>query len=393
MAPRHIGHVRVAIATESFLPSLNGVTTSVCRVAENLREQGHKAMIIAPGPAPSTYAGHVVRTLPAVPVRGFRAGLPTGAVRRALRDFRPDVVHLASPFLVGARGLHNAAAFDLPTVAIYQTDMPNYVKQHGPGAIGRGASSLTWEWVRRIHERADLTLAPSRPTLEELRAHRIPRTGLWGRGVDTRLFTPAWKEDPETLALKQALAPGGEVLLGYVGRLAPEKELHRLAEVAQIPGTRLVLVGEGPSRNELGARLAEAVSTSPGRPNLPPAFLGPRTGEDLARAYATFDVFVHTGTKETFGQTLQEAAAAGLPVVAPAVGGPLDLVDHGRSGYLFAPDVRGDLARWVAELVDSPALREAMGDHGPAMVADRSWSSLTEQLVGHYEAAASAHAA
>ncbi|GAA8849534.1 glycosyltransferase family 1 protein [Helicobacter pylori] len=383
----------MAIATESFLPSLNGVTTSVCRVAENLREQGHKAMIIAPGPAPATYAGHVVRTLPAVPVRGFRAGLPTGAVRRTLRDFRPDVVHVASPFLVGARGLHNAETFDLPTVAIYQTDMPNYVKQHGPGAIGRGASSLTWEWVRRLHERADLTLAPSRPTLEELREHRIPRTDLWGRGVDTALFRPEWKDDPETLALKHALAPNGEVLLGYVGRLAPEKELHRLAELAQLPGTRLVLVGEGPSRNELGARLAEAVAASSGRPNLPPAFLGPRTGADLARAYATFDVFVHTGTKETFGQTLQEAAAAGLPVVAPAVGGPLDLVDHGRSGYLFDPQVRGDLARWVAELVDAPSLRASMAAAGPEMVAHRSWSSLTEQLVGHYERAASAHAA
>ncbi|MDN5718467.1 MAG: glycosyltransferase, partial [Janibacter sp.] len=100
--------MRVAIATESFLPSLNGVTTSVCRVAENLREQGHTAMIIAPGPAPATFAGHTVRSLPALSVRGFRAGLPTGAVRRALRDFRPDVVHVASPFLVGARGLHNA---------------------------------------------------------------------------------------------------------------------------------------------------------------------------------------------------------------------------------------------------------------------------------------------
>ncbi|APH03166.1 glycosyl transferase [Janibacter indicus] len=385
--------MRVAIATESFLPSLNGVTTSVCRVAENLREQGHKAMIIAPGPAPATFAGHVVRTLPAVPVRGFRAGLPTRGVRRALRDFRPDVVHVASPFLVGARGLHNAEAFDLPTVAIYQTDMPNYVKQHGPGALGRGASTLTWEWVRRLHERADLTLAPSRPTLEELREHRIPRTDLWGRGVDTRLFTPESKDDPETLALKQALAPHGEVILGYVGRLAPEKELHRLAELAQLPGTRLVLVGEGPSRNELGARLAEAVAASPGRPNLPPAFLGPRTGADLARAYAAFDVFVHTGTKETFGQTLQEAAAAGLPVVAPAVGGPLDLVDHGRSGYLFDPSVRGDITRWVAELVDSPSAREAMGAAGPAMVADRSWSSLTEQLVGHYERAIGTRAA
>lgn len=377
----------MAIATESFLPSLNGVTTSVCRVAESLQAQGHTAMIIAPGPAPATFAGHVVKTLPGVPVRGFRAGLPTAGVRRALRDFRPDVVHVASPFLVGARGLHNAEAFGIPTVAIYQTDMPNYVRQHGPGAIGRGASSITWEWIRRMHSKADLTLAPSRPTLEALRAHRIPRTDLWGRGVDTRLFRPEWRQDPQTLALKQALAPHGEVILGYVGRLAPEKELHRLTEVAQIPGTRLVLVGEGPSRNELGARLAEAVAGTPGRPNLPPAFLGPRTGEDLARAYATFDVFVHTGTKETFGQTLQEGAAAGLPVIAPAVGGPLDLVDHGRTGYLFDPDRPGDLARWVQELVDAPSKREAMGQAGPQMVAGRSWDSLTTQLLGHYERA------
>ena len=379
----------MAIATESFLPSLNGVTTSVCRVAESLQDQGHTAMIIAPGPAPRTFAGHVVKPLPGVPVRGFRAGIPTAGVRRALRDFRPDVVHVASPFLVGARGLHNAETFGIPTVAIYQTDMPNYVQQHGPGAIGRGASSITWEWIRRMHSKADLTLAPSRPTLEELRKHRVPRTGLWGRGVDTRLFTPEWKDHPETLALKQALAPNGEVLLGYVGRLAPEKELHRLAELATIPGTRLVLVGEGPSRNELGARLAEAVASAPGRPNLPPAFLGPRTGEDLARAYATFDVFVHTGTKETFGQTLQEGAAAGLPVVAPAVGGPLDLVDHGRTGYLFDPTVRGDLARWVSELVGSPGLRESMAQAGPQSVAGRSWDSLTTQLVGHYEQAIS----
>ena len=237
----------------------------------------------------------------------------------------------------------------------------------------------------------ELTHLLGRQGVEDLLAHERHVPG--GRGVDTALFRPEWQDDPETLALKRALAPNGEVLLGYVGRLAPEKELHRLAELAQLPGTRLVLVGEGPSRNELGARLAEAVAASSGRPNLPPAFLGPRTGADLARAYATFDVFVHTGTKETFGQTLQEAAAAGLPVVAPAVGGPLDLVDHGRSGYLFDPRVRGDLARWVAELVDSPSLRASMGAAGPEMVAHRSWSSLTEQLVGHYERAASAHAA
>ncbi len=385
--------MRVAIATESFLPSLNGVTTSVCRVAECLREQGHEAMIIAPGPAPATFAGHPVRTLPGFPVRGFRAGLPTRGLHRALRDFRPDVLHLASPFLVGAGGAARAETFGLPTVAIFQTDMPNYVRQHGPGALGRGASSLTWEWIRRLHNRVDLTLAPSRPTLTELRTHGIPRTELWGRGVDTRLFHPARQEDPRTLALKRELAPGGETILGYVGRLAPEKELHRLAELAHLPGTRLVIVGEGPSRNEVGAHLADAVARRIGRPNRPPVFLGPRTGEELARAYASFDVFVHTGTKETFGQTLQEAAASGLPVVAPAVGGPLDLVEHGESGLLFDPDVRGDLYRHVAELTEAPARRAAMGVAGRESVAGRSWSSLTEQLVGRYEQALTARAA
>lgn len=377
--------MRVAIATESFLPSLNGVTTSVCRVTEELAAQGHEAMIIAPGPGPATHAGQPVRTLPGFTVRGFRAGLPTGALVRALRDFRPDVVHLASPFLVGARGVREAVRGDVPTVAIYQTDMPSYVEQHGPGALGRGAGSLTWRWIRRLHERADLTLAPSQPTLDELRQHGVPRAGLWGRGVDTRLFTPAWRDEEGTLALRRALAPGGEVLLGYVGRLAPEKELHRLVELAHLPGTRLVLVGEGPSRNELGARLSEAVASSGHRPNLPPAFLGARTGDALARAYAAFDVFVHTGTKETFGQTLQEAAVTGLPVVAPGVGGPLDLVDHGVTGYHYDPLVGGSLRSAVAPLVEDAALRERMARAGAEKVAGRSWAALTGQLVGHYE--------
>ena len=189
----------------------------------------------------------------------------------------------------------------------------------------------------------------------------MPRTDLWARGVDTSLFSPRWRTDPGTPELRRALAPGGEVLLGYVGRLAPEKELWRLAEVAQIPGTRLVIVGDGPSRAQVGAQLTEAVASMPGRPNRSPVFLGRRSGDDLARAYAAFDVFVHTGTRETFGQTLQEAAAFGLPVVAPARGGPLDLVDHGRTGLLFDPDQPGSLHDHVDALVGDAQWRSTLG--------------------------------
>jgi phosphatidylinositol alpha 1,6-mannosyltransferase len=378
--------VRVAIVTESFLPTANGVTTSVCRVLECLRDAGHEAVVVAPRPAPAHWAGHPVRTVASVPVRQFPVGLPTTELEEALADAAPDVVHVASPFVLGARGLAAAQRLGLPTVAVYQTDMPSYLAQHSPLGLGRQASQAAWRWVRRLHGLADLTLAPSSAALHDLRSHGIPRTALWGRGVDTTLFHPGWRHDAGTRALRRTLAPDGEVLLGYVGRLAPEKELHRLAELAHVPGTRLVLVGDGPDRAEVGALLADAVAESPGRPNRPPVFLGRRDGDDLARAYAALDVFVHTGTRETFGQTLQEAAASGLPVVAPARGGPLDLVRPGTTGHLFDPGEPGSLAEATRPLVGDAVLRSQLGAAGRAAVAHRSWAALTDELVGHYAA-------
>ena len=379
--------MRVAIVTESFLPTLNGVTTSVCRVSEQLYAGGHDVRIVAPAPAPDRFGEIRVDTCPSVSVRQFPTGLPTPGLRQALEDFAPEVVHVASPFVLGARALQWADRTQTPAVAIYQTDVPSYLAQHTPGRIGTRASNAAWRWIRRMHAHADLTLAPSSATIEELRHHGIPRVERWRRGVDHSLFSPRWRGDAGARELRRALSPAGEVLIGYVGRLAPEKELHRLAEAATIPGTRLVIVGDGPARSEVGARLTEAVADTPGRPNRTPIFLGQRCGDDLARAYAAFDVFVHTGTRETFGQTLQEAAAMGLPVVAPARGGPIDLVDHGRSGYLFDPDRPGALREAAATLVADPQLRASMGEVGLARIAQCSWGALTAELVGHYERA------
>jgi phosphatidylinositol alpha 1,6-mannosyltransferase len=370
--------VRVAIVTESFLPTLNGVTTSVCRVAECLRADGHEALILAPRPTPTSYAGYAVHGLASVPVRQFPVGIPSGEVESVLAAFGPDVVHVASPFVVGAAALSAAQRLGLPSVAVYQTDMPSYLRQHAPGAVGRGAARAAWRWVRRLHSMADRTLAPSSAALAELDAHGIPRTALWARGVDAQQFHPGWRDDAGTRALRRSLAAQGQVLVGYVGRLAPEKELQRLTSLAGLP-VRLVLVGEGPSRAEdesaLGAAGVDAV------------FLGRREGDDLARAYAALDLFVHTGTRETFGQTLQEAAATGLPVVAPARGGPLDLVDHSRTGLLFDPDNGPALRDAVAHLAGDRVKREAMGAAGRQRVSGRTWRTLTHELLGHYDAA------
>jgi phosphatidylinositol alpha 1,6-mannosyltransferase len=174
--------------------------------------------------------------------------------------------------------------------------------------------------------------------------------------------------------LRAQLAPTGEVLAGYVGRLAVEKRLDLLAEVATLPGVRLVIVGSGPAEAAARRALSSAV------------FLGQRCGEELAALYASLDVFVHAGAHDTFGQTLQEAAASGLPVVAPAAGGPLDLVGDGVTGFLVAPGDAGALAAAAARLAADPALRAAQGKAARHMVLARSWPARCDELIGHYRA-------
>ena len=308
--------------------------------------------------------------LPSVPLpryRSFRIGLPIRRLHTALTSHRAELVHLASPFVLGSSAVAAAGRERLPTVAVYQTDVPAYARVYRTGGLGEAAA---WRWLRRIHNAADRTLAPSAASAASLREHGVQRVWLWGRGVDTERFDPA-RRSPR---LRHELAPGGELLVGYVGRLAPEKRVDLLWQVAGLPGVRLVIVGDGPAGPGLRRALPGAV------------FLGARHGTDLATIYASLDVFVHSGACETFGQTLQEAAASGLPVVAPAVGGPLDLVDHGLTGYLVAPGDAGAFAGAVARLAGDPRLRREMGRTGREKMMGRSWRALGDQLIAHYSA-------
>jgi phosphatidylinositol alpha 1,6-mannosyltransferase len=367
--------VRVAIITESFPPDVNGVAHCVLRIAEHLVRRGHQPLVVAPAPTRRTpgedgsFPCPVVR-LPSLPMPGypgFRIGVPTRHLHAALAGHRAELVHLASPFVLGSPAVAAARRDCLPTVAVYQTDVPAYARVYGAGKLGEAAA---WRWLRRIHNASDRTLAPSAASAANLRAHGVQRVWLWGRGVDTERFDPARRSPP----LRHELGPGGEVLVGYVGRLAPEKRVDLLWRVAATPGVRLIIVGGGPAGPALRRALPQAL------------FLGPRHGTELATIYASLDVFVHGGACETFGQTLQEAAASGLPVVAPAAGGPLDLVDEGLTGYLVAPGDAGALAGAVARLAGDPRLRAAMGRAGRERTIGRSWAALGDQLIAHYSA-------
>jgi phosphatidylinositol alpha 1,6-mannosyltransferase len=157
-----------------------------------------------------------------------------------------------------------------------------------------------------------------------------------------------------------------------VGRLAPEKRVDLLAGVCGMDGVRLVVIGEGPSEPALRQTLDGAL------------FLGNRTGAELAALFASLDVFVHTGPMETFCQTIQEAMASGVAVVAPSVGGPLDLVAHHRTGLLVQPREVRSVSDAVAVLAADPAMRARFGAEARAEVAGRTWESVGDQLIDHY---------
>ncbi|MEU6860029.1 glycosyltransferase family 1 protein [Glycomyces sp. NPDC046736] len=364
--------MRVALVTESFPPQVNGVARSVARAAAHLAARGIEPVVIAPapGPGPRPVFDWPVVHVPSVRLpayKHFRAGLATRALDEALDAHQPDIVHLASPFGYTARAATWAERRGVPAVAVWQTDLPSYTRAYHLTAF----EQLVWHRLRSIHSRAAVNLALSECTGRALAAQGIGGVAVLPHGVDTDRFHPKFRDQ----TLHEALAPDGELVVGYVGRLAREKQLHWLTGLAALPEIRLVIVGDGPRRRALERLLPQA------------AFLGSLGGDDLSRLYASLDLFVHTGPFETFGQTIQEAHASAVPVVAVDAGGAAELVDPGVDGTHFPTGDPEALAQTVAALAARRDVLREWGERGRRKVLVRTWEAEGDALIAHYERA------
>lgn len=367
--------MRIAIFTETFVPAVNGVVTRLGHTISRLTGRGDQVLLVAPDGGVANFRGAHVVPVPNLPLPMYPEAVisvPSPDVWRRVDAFKPDVIHVVNPIVLGAAGVQIARSSNIPLVASFHTHIPRYLRHYALGLL----EPVAWDLIRTLHNQAKLTLCTSRPIAEELVAHGFERVRVaWRGGVDVDLFHPS----RATSEMRERLGGSdGQPLLLYVGRLSAEKALERLrAPLEAIPGARLALVGDGPHRQQLERHFEG------GRVR----FMGAMRGEELASAFASADVFVFPSQTDTLGLALLEAMASGCPVVAARAGGITDVVREGKDGLLFQPGEDASLVGAVRQMIESPAMRELMRWSGRMHAESWSWGAAVDDLRRQYRAA------
>jgi glycosyltransferase involved in cell wall biosynthesis len=364
--------LRVVLVTETYPPEVNGVALTLARLVGGLRERGHQVQLIRPRQGRQDEDSPDELLVPGLPIPGYpglRFGLP---VHRKLRarwsSERPDIVHVATEGPLGAAAVGAARALGLPVSSGFHTNFRAYSRYYRLGWL-RG---LVGGHLRRFHNRTDLTLAPTLRLAEDLRAEGYRRVEVLARGVDVATFNPSRRSD----ALRWSWGAGPrDLVVAYVGRLAPEKNLKLVLEVfaeiaARHPDARLLFVGDGPSLTSLRLRHPQHI------------YAGMRRGEDLAAHYASADLFLFPSLTETFGNVVPEALASGLGVIAFDCAAAADLIRSGENGITVAP---GDDQAFAAEALTMAANRHALArirSRAAASVAHMEWQLIHDRFAG-----------
>ncbi len=372
--------MRVALFSEVYWPMVSGVSLTIQRAAAGLRERGHDVQVYAatydlPPGQPDRGEVHRSPSRPLFIAPEVQWAFPRRhEILDSLRRFQPDVVHLATEFPMGLAGLRAARELGIPIVASSHTDYERYASEYGLGwAIGPG-----WRYLRWFYGHAERVLCPSTSFQAHLNLRGIRHTAIWSRGVDSERFHPSCRSE----AWRRSLGVGPrDLLVTYVGRVAPEKGIEVLLDAwARLDDlherVRLVFVGRGLMEGEIARRGLPGVRVA-----------GFQQDAALSAAYASSDLFVLPSATETFGNVLLEAMASGLPCIAAAAGGPLNLVEHGWNGWLVRPGDPAALSDAMRELLADAAQRHRLGQSARAAAEARSWAAVHDGLVSEYDRA------
>ncbi|MCQ4625358.1 glycosyltransferase family 1 protein [Corynebacterium sp. CCUG 69979] len=378
--------MRIAIFTEVFLPKIDGVVTRIIRTVDQLAEMGHDVVIFATGDAPDTYAGFPVEKVPSISLHWIypeiKVGLPMPRVSKRLKEFGPDIVHIVNPVAYAGYAAVVARRQKIPLLASFHTDVPAYTKDLGIGFVHKQSIWLIKNW----HNLAGMNLVTSDPMMDTAAGYGFKNVALWPKAVDTVGYHP----DKYSEQMRARLTDGNPEapLLLYVGRMSAEKNLTILNDVMpllrdKIPGARLAMVGEGPQYEQMKNAFNPEFTH----------FTGYMSGEPLAQAFASADVFAFPSLTETLGLVALESFASGVPVVGARAGGIPFVIDDGETGLLV--DKEASAAQWAdafAQLLIDDTRRHTMGTLAREEAQRWSWRAATEKLVEYYEQCISGHA-
>lgn len=365
----------VALVTETYPPEVNGVAMTLGRMVAGLRQLGHRVTVFRPRQRQeSDETDILLRGCPLPGYRGLRFGLPArGRLLRAWRRERPDIVQVATEGPLGASAIAAARRLGIPVVSEFHTNFHAYSRHYGFGWL----EGLIAGHLRRLHNRSRFALVPTTAIADELSGQGYRSLRVISRGVDTLLFTPARR----SAALRaQWGATEADLVVAYVGRIAPEKNLplvlRAFAAISQArPDAKLLFVGDGPARKRLEAEHPQHL------------YAGMRRGEELAMYYASADLFLFPSLTETFGNVTAEALASGLAVLAYDHAAAAELIRDGDNGMLVQP---GDDAAYLAaalRLATDAAAQARIRAQAAQSVAHLDWQRICEQLVAVFREA------
>lgn len=367
---------RIALFTGAYNHIADGVSRTLNRLVGHLEESGMDVRVFAPTVS-RPQVSHVGTLVPvrsvAIPGRpDYRLSFGLSRqLRQRLDAFAPDLMHIATPDLLGRQALLYARKNSLPAVASYHTHFASYLQYYRIPVL----EPVVWKYLSWFYAQCEHVYVPSESMMDVLREQGMDdNLRLWARGVETDRFSP----DARSLTWRrEAGIEDDEVVIGFVSRLVLEKGLRRMLDIFETlqkrgVKTRVLIVGDGPARGELEKNLPAAV------------FTGYLEGTDLARAYASSDVFLFPSDTETFGNATLEAMASGLAVVCAEATGNRSLVTHGETGFRVpASDVNG-FAVALQSLVEDPDLRARMGSAGHQRAQSYSWPRVLEDIRGYY---------
>ena len=369
--------MKIAFFTETFLPKVDGIVTRLTKTIEFLTKNGDEVIVFCPEGCPDSYKGATIVGVAAMPLPLYpelKLGLPGPAVSDKLEEFKPDLVHVVNPAVLGLGGIWLAKTNNIPLIASYHTHLPKYLEHYGMGML----EPLLWELLKAAHNQALLNLCTSTAMVNELEDKGIQRTALWQRGVDTENFRPELRNEEMRKKLFGKYQNTDSLLI-YVGRLSAEKQIERIKPVLDnIPGACLALVGDGPYRGQL-EKIFENTKTN---------FIGYLSGEELASAYASGDIFLFPSSTETLGLVLLEAMAAGCPVIGANKGGIPDIINNGINGCLYNPDEKDNGERSLIDatkkILADKNKKEAMRKEARKEAEQWDWNQATLQLQKYY---------